>query len=347
MKIFIPGEKDPNPYLDEISRYSCHQYIFDDFRNYKKDYPIVSIHWPEAIFSWRQPTQSDLDELERIIKIWKKHSKIVYTRHDSKSHLGTNNFTEKLFSLVIENADAIIHLGKYSWNYFQEKYPTKINVIIPHPLYKNSFNRIPSNVARKILGISEKALVVIAPGKIRSKEERKIVLASFKSLPFKKKVLISNNMLPFKFRLEFRGRVKLKRFFNVNSFLEGFMVKRYQPPEYIFNYKFTNTQELSLMMSASNIVFIPRLDLLNSGNVLLGLTYRKIIVGPAIGNIEEQLLEQKLPTFDPYSLNSIKKALLEGVKLLNRKDFSIKEQKLKKYDPKKIAEQWDSFLRDI
>lgn len=347
MKIFIPGEKDPNPYLDEISRYSTHQFIYDDFRNFKKEYSVISIHWPEAIFSWRQPTNTDLEELENELKIWKKHSKIIYTRHDSKSHLGANSFTEKLFSLIIENADAIVHLGEYSNKDFQRKYPQKVNVTIPHPLYENSFKQVPLNVARKKLGISEKALVIIAPGKIRNKDEKQILLKTFKSLPFKNKVLISNNMLPFKLNLEFKGRVKLKRYFDINKFILARKIKKYQPPKYIFNYQFTDPDELSLMIAASNIVFIPRIDLLNSGNVFLGLTYRKIIVGPAIGNIKEHLLEHKLPTFDPNSIKSIYKSLIEGVNLLNKKDFIIKENLLKQYEPKKVAERWDTFLTNM
>src|SRR5690606_9444855 len=103
---------------------------------------------------------------------------------------------------------------------------------------------------RKILGIDEDAFVVIAPGRIRKIEERDLVLKVFHSIKEKKKILISPYMLPFSLQNDFKGRILVKRIFDVNKWKSRMMKKKFIPPKYIFDFKFCDPKKLSLLMSA-------------------------------------------------------------------------------------------------
>ena len=347
MKIFIPSRKDQNAYIDEISLNSIHTYVFDHYTRYKKDYEIVNFHWPEAIFGWREPSHHELDKLEKEIQEWKKHSILVYTRHDARRHEGTNPAFQRLFEIIEENAHGFIHLGNVSLQQMKEKFSEASHKVIFHPLYINTFHPVEKNFARERLKIGLDFLVVIAPGRIRTKEERDMVLKAFDSLRVKNKVLISNNMLPFRHFFDFPGRVKLKRFVDVNKVVSKFSENRYRPPKYLFNYGFSNSEDLGLMMSAADVVFIPRINLLNSGNIFLGLTFRKIVVGPSVGNLEEQLIKFNFPLFDPHSAGSVKRALSNGVTLARDETFIIDENLLEELVPGKISSQIDQFFENL
>lgn len=344
MKIFVPSKKDKNPYFDELIQFSENNFTFGHFSDFTPEYSIVNVHFPEAIFDWQEPGEDELEALESQIRIWKESAKLVYTRHDAHRLLGETPRFNQLFRLIEKNADAIIHLGEHSKNELVKIYPDTAHKIIPHPLYENSFQRIERSVAREKLKIPKDAFVVVAAGRIRNKQERKMLIRAFTSLPVAKKILLSNNMLPFKIHLEFPGRIKLKKLIDINKVLTRYVSNKYRPPKYLFEYSFSSSDHLSLMMSASDIVFIPRIDILNSGNLFLGLTFEKIVVGPAVGNLKEHLDEFSFPQFDPQSRKSVKEAIMKGYQLHNAESFRLKRQAVQRYKSDLVFKQLDEFL---
>lgn len=315
--------------------------MYDHYKNYSTIYNIVNIHWPEAIFDWVEPTEIQLIDLEKEIIKWKKKSILVYTKHDTHRNKGTTLNFDRLFYLIEKHTDVFIHLGIYSKRLYEKKYPHAIHEIIYHPLFKNSFKIYPKTEAKELLKIKKDALVIIAPGKIRTFKERDMVLKSFKALPNKNKVLIATNMrteLPF----DFPGRVRLKKFFDLQKYFKNKFKNKYHLPDFLFNYNNLNVEDFSLRMSAADVVLIPRIDLLNSGNIFLGLTFKKVIVGPAIGNIEEQLKELGYPIFNPKSLGSVIKALEKGIILSKSSSFNF--QTFVKYQPSTVAKEYDRIF---
>lgn len=345
LKVFLPfSNKEYHPYLDEISKESRYNFVTDDYRKYNSNYAIVNIHWPEAIFGWNEPSEEDLSSLEAQIKLWKKRAKIVYTKHDAERIKGTTpNFT-RLFQLIEENADVFVHLGYFSKKLYKKKYPHANHIIIRHPYFINSFKQYNKKEARLRLGIDPSALVIIAPGKIRSFKERDLLLKSFKAIKEKNKVLISNNML-VELRKDFPGRLRIRKWFDFRDFVIQRFLRKYKVPEYFFNYNFLNSEDLSLRMSAADVVFVPRMDILNSGNIFLGFTFGKMTIGPAIGNISEHLLEQNFPMFDPKSLTSAKLALKEGIQIFKSESPNIESSN--KYLPQVIASQYDELFDNL
>lgn len=345
MKILLPFKKELNPYLEEIIDNSIHEFTYDHYLKYDPSYDFVHIHWPEALFDWNEPSSKELDELEVILREWKRKSILIYTKHDFQRNKGTTKNFSKLFLLIEKYSDVFIHLGEFSKNIYRDRYPLARHEIIYHPLYTHNFKLANKIEARKLLGISEDDFVIIAPGTIRNYAERDMLLNAFEAIKQKNKVLIVTNMHA-ELRYEFPGRVKLKRLIDVKNLLIERFKKTHQPPKYIFTYNTVTKKELELKMSAADLVLISRKNTLNSGNVFLGLTFNKILVGPAIGNIEEQLKELGLPLFNPKKRKSILKAIRLGRELTTTHNSYLAE-KLEKYLPVNVAKKMDDLLSDL
>ena len=104
--------------------------------------------------------------------------------------------------------------------------------------------------------------------------------------------------------------------------------------------------ELSLLISASDIVLIPRIKILNSGNVFLAMTFKKIMIGPKQGNLREIFEMMNLPSFNPANKTSIKMAVQNAFSLVKNNAFAYDPELLQKFAPAVIAEQWDQLLNE-
>lgn len=346
MKIFTPAQKDANSFFDEITFHSELEYVYGTLGDDTTSYEIILIQWPEQIFDWKEPNDDQLTFLSQQIKKWKKHSKIIYIVHNEKPHLGMTTQFQKLYDLIESSNDIALHFGTYSKKRLQKKYPNSKHSIIHHPLYKRSFPSYTKEEARKELGIDMRREVMIAPGKIRNLKERNLVLNAFANIKNSNRTLIVPSMFWKQSTLEFKGRQRLKSIFDVKTWIEKKMNGTYSPPTYMFHYGFMKANQLALSVAASDVVFLPRIHTLNSGNMYLGLTYKKINVGPETGNITEELKNFDFPTFQPENPESIQRAIERGFELSKRVDVLYESFHLEAYEPKNIALQLDQIIKN-
>lgn len=347
MEVIIigPDEKNSNPFFKEIITFSKTNYSYCDWNSIESGFKgAILFQWPELIFHWEEPNTIQLDAFELKVKSLKGKNKIVYLVHNERRHFGMTPAYQRLYNIVEDCADIMVHLGEYSKSIFSQKFPDKTHVVIAHPLYANFFKPISKNEARLKLNISQDRKVLVVPGRIRNLEERKFILNAFKNFQFKDKTLIVPYMLKKEVEMEFRGRHLLKKIFDIKKYQED-KVNNFNPPQYYINYNFTLPEKLSLYMSAADAILIPRLNILNSGNLYLALTFRKPVLGPDVGNLSEYLDFFNLPKFDPSSLNpsnSMKKLndyISQGKKL--------DEEKLKSFNPEIIGGKWDDLFNQL
>ena len=346
MKVFTPVQKSANSFFDEITFHSEHEYVHGTLDDDTSGYTTILIQWPEQIFNWKEPDDQQLSHLSQAIKKWKQFSKIIYIVHNEKPHLGMTKQFQKLYDIVESSSDILLHFGKYSQEIFEKKYIHSQHRILKHPLYKRSFPFFTKEEARKQLGIDLGREVMIAPGKIRTLKERNLVLDSFKQVKNSNRTLIVPNMFWKQSTIEFVGRQKLKGILDVKTKIEKQMNGIFNPPDYIVNYSFIEAKQLALFLAASDVVFIPRIHTLNSGNIYLGLTLTKIIVGSATGNLTEELKKFDFPIFQPNTPASIKLAIEEGFRLSTKVEEVYKNIFTEAYEPKNIASQLDQIIRE-
>lgn len=280
----------------------------DNFWDNNKKYDIVNIQWPEEIFKYIIE-EIDLVKLKnRIEELKEQKTGILYTRHNSSPHFRNDNVL-KLYHLVEKFSDGVIHLGKYSFNeILKTNLNTKINnFLIPHHIYENTYNEnISKEEARKKLDLPLEKFVILAFGRFRDNSELFMLLKAYLSFRKKDKYLLAPRMLNFSKK---KSLLKNLIYSIINIFFRVFSINANNYDEIIDN------DLLPYYLSASDVVFIQRKKILNSGNLPLGFLFKKVVLGPNCGNVNEILLETGNPIFDPKENKSIVNALENSYKL--------------------------------
>ncbi|UQD56149.1 hypothetical protein [Flavobacterium sp. K5-23] len=347
MKVFIPHHKVLNIYFDEINKYATIDYIYGKLEDYKPNYEIVNIQFPEAIFAFKVPTKEQLIDLEELFLIWKIKSKIVLTLNDIESHYDKGNKFSTLFKLLYKYADGVIHLGNYSLNKYQSIFAEKCrHKLINHPLYDSLLN------TKEVFDFQDKfkvdfqdKYVVSAIGSFRSMEEVRLLLAIFNKIPVKNKFLVVPNMLQFVKPKYFRPY----RFRNIYKYIsEKIICFPLKKEQYFFDNRFLEYGYMTDLVRNSSLIIIPRIKNLNSGNLFLGLTYDKPMVIPKIGNLTEVAEYFDLPTLDLKKRNYNEVLSIVTDEKIN-KIFKSNEylNKKEQFHPKKISKEYESFFKTL
>lgn len=270
----------------------------DEFWQPTTSYDRVVINWPESFFGWRPNiTDEEVARLNRTLSHWKeKGTPLLTFFHDEYSHFGRSANLNLLFDLCYRRSDFLIHLGQYSKNKYNPLYPEAQHYIIHHPLYSGFRTDLGKDAAREKLRISGETYLVFVPGAIRKSKEMEYCLEIYRRLPVKNKQLIfqKTNFLArppalhtfidlkvWIYYLLQTNRFKIRE--NI-TFLQGFMEK----------------PRLSAYFAASDLIIIPRTDILNSGNIMLAAQFGKPMIGSGSGNMGEVLQHLDQQTVSPH-----------------------------------------------
>lgn len=311
------------------------------------DYDIIHFQWPEEVVGWNCNDISVIDRLkERILYFKQKGSKFIYTRHNTSPHY-SNSIIEKTYKVIEENSTIIVHMREYSLKQFKLEYPDSSNVVIQHHIYENTYNEnITKEEARKKLNIPKNGFVITAFGKFRNTEEKKMVLKAFIKARIKNKYLLAPRFFPFYKKPPYNNG--LKRFlsqmgyFIIIPLCRLFHIQGKSVDEII------NHDELPYYISSADIVFIQRKEILNSGNIPLAFLFKKVVIGPDIGNVGELLHKTGNPTFDPNNTSSIISAIKRSQKLCSMNHGLKNYEFAKKYmNLQDIAQQYINIYNSL
>ena len=277
---------------------------------------IIHLHWPELLVKSRlsdmsqdhKLTEHDFTAVLRALKEKKQNgSKICITVHNETPHKNGSSYGD-FYRGVYELCDGLIHMGKASESMFEREFPglytDKLSAIIPHGDYSFFPNDKPRALCREKLGVSENEKLVLSFGAIRSKAELEMAVNAFKLADVHNgKYLMAGSLpSPYKSQLShFTDRkVLYASYFRPN-------IKTHEEP--------IGRNDVQLFLKAADLLFIPRFNTLNSGNVALGFTFGKVVTGPAYGVTGEMLEESGNPVYNPADLNSVAQAIQKGLKL--------------------------------
>ena len=320
MKILLASDlKTGNPVIDglyhRLRQYADIQASAKYFWDTNSDIPpdIIHIQWPEQLFGWQPVDKKDLKKLINQLKFWKSMgSKIVVTRHNVFPHT-LNELYRELYYIIYSYSDAVIHYSNASIDNFHTIYDPKeihpIHKMIFHPMYSDIENSSDRKSARNYLGISENKKVILIFGQVRDEKERQFALNVFTGLDTDNKLLLAP---------KWYGAVSKRTpvewlFSRLKIFLDRpgkeFKLSQYFIPE----------EEIQMYMNASDIVFIPRFEVLNSGVQLLAYSFNKIVVGPSAGSIGEISALSDNPSFEVANVSDAILKVKEGLKLSEKK----------------------------
>ena len=263
-------------------------------------FDVVHIQWPEALTRWREPSKEDFRFLESVFHRWKSQkTAIVTTIHNEFPHGSHTESNKRLYELVFRNADAMVHLGERSKVVVQNRYGKDedrvFHRVIPHGNYQWYSRDAPWGNARAQLGLPEDIFILLSFGRIRHRGELRLLLQAANCLKTWGGRLVIAGRLPHNSKKTFKyAATRLPVWLSSNVAL----FEQFVPDE-----------KVSVFFEASDALFVPRVDALNSGNVALGYTFGKVVAGPDTGVIGEELQRLGNPTFDPHSKESIKQAV--------------------------------------
>lgn len=282
----------------------------NEFWNSETHYNIIHFQWPEEVMGWNCNDPDKLRGLEERIRFFRTNgARFVYTRHNVRPHYA-NEVISRAYEIIEKESDVVVHMGRYSLNEFADKHPGSRNVIIPHHIYQFTYNEdIDWKYARSYLHLPMKGLIVTAFGKFRNREERRMVTAAFRKWDVRDKFLLAPRLYPFS-KTNMYGGNFIKRWVSRTGYYWLMpLLNSLNNRQAGANDELIDNSELPFYMAASDVIFIQRKDILNSGNVPLAFLFKKVVVGPNVGNIGEILNETGNPTFCPDDSDSIVRAL--------------------------------------
>lgn len=265
----------------------------EEFWKPTKFYDFVVINWPDYFYNWRTDISDDeiFDFIKAIENLKHLNSKIVTFFHDEYSHFGRKANLNLMFDLCYSKSDILLHLGSYSYGKYKKIYKNIRHELIHHPLYKEFNTELVYESSRKKLKVKKDQFLIIVPGTIRNNNELFYTINIFRNLKKAKKRLVF-------LRTSFLSRPsKLSNFNHLKEWFYYFIFKHwYNIYENIFCFNgYMEKSDLSSYFSASDLVIIPRTDILNSGNITLAAQFGKPIIGTGVGNMGEllKLIQEK------------------------------------------------------
>lgn len=305
MRILVATTSTRNPFislfLDALNGHPAVSGAVQDldaFRSRPGSADILHIHWPEALFKdWKEPDDAALSRVGKTLQEWAGRTPIVVTVHNMQPHYANSSVYRRLYRLVYSQANGVIHLGETSRRLFEEQYPdieVQRQAVIPHGAYSCFENEVTENEARQHLGLNAEDIVCMTFGQIRHFREMWLLFRGFRraSIPGKRLYLAG--------KINSSVRRPARWYYRLQTTVD---------PRIQSNAQFIPDREVQYYLNAADMLVIPRLEALNSGNVALGFSFGRVVVGPDVGVVGEILRATGNPVYDPSRSNTLGQAL--------------------------------------
>ena len=301
--------------------------LFNATRNSRPD--IIHLHWQHPFLLDNTRFRTIVKSLLFIIQLFIIKIlgvKLVWTVHNLKNHENKHEELELFFSRIIaRHADAIITFCEAAKLDIQKVFKVKKSdkiYVIQHGSYRNAYkNTVSREEARSRLHLSSTDLTFLYLGMIRPYKGVLELIETFQKLDKNHSKLI------------IAGKLQSQQLVNLlekkaggNSSIRLIL-------------KFIPDDEIQIYMNAADIVVLPYRDVLNSGTVILGMSFGKAIIAPRIGCIPDTLDDIGSFLYTPDDqhglLNVMKQAMLAKSKLRKMGDHNLELDK--KLDWQNIA----------
>lgn len=266
---------------------------------------VVHIHWPEQLLLKDKYTSQQLRD--RILQLKISGVVIAATCHNLVPHKNKSDNRCNAYNEVYANADLIFHLGQYSYSMLCQKFQNAKHVVIQHHVYDHLYKVIPSkDEALNKLHLSSLYKYILCFGQFRDDEERAMVIDVYKKFKQKGYRIIAPGFAPVSKRKNLlRTLSDLSRYYRYSILYPGIIKSKDFVPDDLVPYYY----------AASDISFIQRKKLLNSGNLPLALYMGNIVVGGYIGNLSDILNETGNPGFNPDDMYSVISAVSQALEM--------------------------------
>ncbi len=329
--LFIPYNEEGNPYqkllVGSLSKLGIETKVASPLtilpflrpviHNWKPN--IVHTMWTHSFFL----SDSKLKTLLKLISFILEVSvvkllgiKIVWTVHNKYNHEKRHLKLDILSSVFLAKICDIIEIKcEYARDEVKKLY--KINSeskidIVPHGNYVVYPNKITRDDARNQLGFRSDDIIFLCFGGIRPYKGVTDLINEFKKINHPKaRLLIAGMPCDDKMRNEIHH--ECDEHDNIRTVLE-----------------FIPDSKVSLYMNAADLVVLPYKDILNSGAVLLAMSFSKPVIASSIGCMPEILDDKGSFLYNPAEseglFRAMKKTLHKDLAKMGRHNFKLAQQ---------------------
>ena len=234
---------------------------------------LVHFHWPDGYINQKglAKTWQRILLLAGMVCLLKlKGSKLVWTVHNTAPHDAIRpRLSQWFMSWFIRRCDGFIFMSEANKNAFYQRYqpPESIHhAIIPHGHYRSCYPpEITQLAAKQLLGLNTHKKVLLFVGMIKPYKNIPGLMQAFNEAKLGEYQLVIAGTPD---NDELRAELEALKDTNTRLFL-----------------RFIPDSELNVYMSAADVVILPYKAILNSGALLLALSYNRPVIAPHMGAI--------------------------------------------------------------
>ena len=302
------GQKN-NPYTwllnKKMEDMGIEVYEFSTKQCLQKHYDVFHLHWPE----WHLGNSNIFDAITKTVSllliialIRVRGTKIIWTVHNLGTHQTLYPLLEAGFwHIFTRQLDGYISLSKTGMKAAKENFPTLKNIpgfVIPHNHYREVYpNDISFSEARSELEISPSAKVLLFFSRILPYKNVPALIRAFKQVAEPNTILYIVGSFSPQFPT-LNEEVKREAALEPRIKLYG---------------KFISKEDIQTYFQAANLVICPFSEILNSGSVLLALSFNRPVFVPlmgSLGELQQQVGEEWVFTYTgDITPSKIEKAL--------------------------------------
>jgi len=236
-------------------------------------YDIMHLHWPEYLFSAPTLLRAVIHAVTFVVVMsWMRvrSTPIVWTVHNLSAHEPTHPRLERyMWRWLVRRVDAYIALSRTGASAALERFPDLEPVpgfVIPHGHYRDAYpNTIDRDDARAALGLGRHEAVLLFFGTIRPYKNVGALIEAFRGTTFAH------------WRLVIAGGVP------DDDLRDELMAAAAADPRIRLTLEFVADEEIQHYMHAADLVVLPYREVLNSGSVLLALSFGVPVLVPSVG----------------------------------------------------------------
>jgi beta-1,4-mannosyltransferase len=280
LRVLMFPKHGDNPYLATLCRYlEARGVHIDDFtfeRALNERYDVVHTHWPDLHLQGRSTLRVLMKHVRLALLfgvLRLRKTRIVWTMHNLKPHERHLRLGEWLFPLWFPRlCTHVIALTMSSLEAGRAMYPVlrrKASAVVPHGHYRDAYPSAPSREeARERLGL-ESRYTFLFFGNIRPYKNVPHLIQAFRAMPHRDVQLVIAGQ-------------------PAQSIDAGILKRLVEGDERIhLRLEFIPEDQVPLFMAASDLVVLPFDSILNSGSVLLALSFDRPVLAPRLGSLPD------------------------------------------------------------
>jgi glycosyltransferase involved in cell wall biosynthesis len=297
---------------------------------------VLHLHWlnlPLAkATSAAEAEQAAGAFLERLDRFTAAGGRIVWTVHNILAHGSRFEAEEARMLAEVARRAAVVHvMAKGTREHVAPYYdiPSDRVLHVPHPSYIGAYeDYVSRSQARHDLGLMPDEIVYAVVGAIRAYKGLTMLLDAWDTLPAE----------PIR-RLLIAGAPGKEP--GIDALIERAVLH----PRVVVYPERVPADRMQVLLRAADIAVLPYLRSLNSGALMLALTFGLPVIVPAGGGLAETVDDRFAVTYTPDGPGSLSDALVRAADLLTPEARAAAREVALAHDPVTISRQFSQGLR--